>query len=58
MVEPHCSNFKIITANFPVSEFLGILWYFLLTYKTPVVSDLKDVEQTNERYVLVRAAPI
>ena len=27
MVEPHCSNFSIITAIFWVSEYLGILRY-------------------------------
>ena len=26
MVEPHCSNFRIITATFRVSEYLEILW--------------------------------
>ena len=27
MVEPHCSNFRIITAMFWVSKYLGILRY-------------------------------
>ena len=27
MVEAHCSNFRIITAIFRVSEHLGNLWY-------------------------------
>ena len=29
MVELHCSNFKIITAILRVSEYLGILQYFM-----------------------------
>ena len=27
MTEPHCSNFRIITAIFQVSQYLGILWF-------------------------------
>ena len=26
MVESHCSNFRIITAIFQVSDYLGVLW--------------------------------
>ena len=30
MVEPYCSNFRIVTAIFKVSEYLGILRYQII----------------------------
>ena len=39
MVEPHCSTFRIITAIFWKSEYLGILQYFFI--KTYMSHDIK-----------------
>ena len=38
MVKPHCPNFRIITAVFWVSEFLGFLWFagYLLLHSDQV----------------------
>ena len=45
MVEPHCSNFRIITAIFWVSEYLGILRYYAdaSKYCKPIYSKIKNL---------------
>ena len=44
MVEPHCSNFRLITTIFWVSGYLGNLWY--------VGEDFKTLQTHSQRFII------
>ena len=51
MVEPPCGSFRVITAIFPVCEFLGFLRYLFLFGPAHVILTkfLQDAEDTELR---------
>ena len=51
MTEPHCSNFRIITVIFQVSQYLGILWYTKTQQSVYQCKHCKDFSCSHRMYV-------
>ena len=49
MIEPHCTNFRITTASFRVSRYLGILQQILIRKLTIVLQNRKSPKISDTR---------